>query len=35
MDHQPHRIGAVPDSGDLEILSIFNRDGERAHLHGA
>jgi len=29
----PHRIGAVPDSGDLEILSIFNRDGERAHLH--
>jgi len=31
----PHRIGAVPDSGDLEILSIFNRDGERAHLHNA
>ena len=31
----PHRIGAVPDSGDLEILSIFNRDGERAHLHDA
>ncbi|MET3804639.1 transcriptional regulator with XRE-family HTH domain [Nakamurella sp. UYEF19] len=29
----PHRIVAVPDSGDLEILSIFNRDGERAHLH--
>ncbi len=29
----PHRIGAVPESGDLEILSIFNRDGERAHLH--
>ena len=31
----PHRIGAVPESGDLEILSIFNRDGERAHLHDA
>jgi NADPH2:quinone reductase len=28
----PHRIRAVPESGDLEILSIFNRDGERAHL---
>lgn len=31
----PHRLGAVPGSGDLEILSIFNRDGERAHLHDA
>ncbi|MEP6560531.1 MAG: helix-turn-helix transcriptional regulator [Nakamurella sp.] len=31
----PHRIGPVPESGDLEILSIFNRDGERAHLHDA
>jgi mannose-6-phosphate isomerase-like protein (cupin superfamily) len=31
----PHRIRAVPESGDLEILSIFNRDGERAHLHDA
>lgn len=31
----PHRIGAVPDTGVLEILSIFNRDGERAHLHDA
>jgi transcriptional regulator with XRE-family HTH domain len=31
----PHRIGAVPGSGDLELLSIFNRDGERAHLHDA
>jgi transcriptional regulator with XRE-family HTH domain len=29
----PHRVGAVPESGDLEIVSIFNRDGERAHLH--
>lgn len=29
----PHRITAVPDSGDLEILSIFNRDGQKAHLH--
>ncbi|NAZ83244.1 helix-turn-helix domain-containing protein [Kineococcus sp. R8] len=29
----PHRIAPVPGSGDLEILSIFNRDGERAHLH--
>ena len=31
----PHRIGAVPDTGVLEILSIFNREGERAHLHDA
>lgn len=31
----PHRIGAVPGSGVLEMLSIFNRDGERAHLHDA
>jgi transcriptional regulator with XRE-family HTH domain len=31
----PHRIGAVPGSGALEMLSIFNRDGERAHLHDA
>ena len=31
----PHRINAVPKSGALEILSIFNRDGERAHLHDA
>lgn len=31
----PHRIGAEPGSGELEILSIFNRDGERAHLHEA
>lgn len=31
----PHRISAAPDSGDLEILSIFNRDGQRAHLHDA
>lgn len=30
----PHRIRADPGiDGDLEILSIFNRDGERAHLH--
>jgi transcriptional regulator with XRE-family HTH domain len=31
----PHRISTVPESGELEILSIFNRDGERAHLHDA
>jgi hypothetical protein len=31
----PHRFGAAPESGDLEILSIFNRDGGRAHLHDA
>ncbi len=29
----PHRISAVPGAGFLEILSIFNRDGQRAHLH--
>ncbi|WP_432561558.1 helix-turn-helix domain-containing protein [Kineococcus sp. SYSU DK003] len=29
----PHRISAFPGSGGLEILSIFDRDGERAHLH--
>ena len=29
----PHRISALPGSGGLEILSIFDRDGERAHLH--
>ncbi len=29
----PHRISAVPGTGELEILSIFDRDGERAHLH--
>ncbi|WP_432541810.1 helix-turn-helix domain-containing protein [Kineococcus sp. SYSU DK002] len=29
----PHRISAAPGTGDLEILSIFDRDGERAHLH--
>jgi len=28
----PHRIGTVPESGDLEIVSIFDREGERAHL---
>jgi transcriptional regulator with XRE-family HTH domain len=31
----PHRISAVPGSGELEILSIFNRDGELAHLADA
>jgi transcriptional regulator with XRE-family HTH domain len=32
----PHRITADPDTADdLEIVSIFNRDGERAHLHNA
>lgn len=29
----PHRIGVDPAAGDLEILSIFDRDGERTHLH--
>ncbi len=29
----PHRIGAVPEAGELEILSIFNREGQRAHVH--
>lgn len=29
----PHRISTSGD-GELEILSIFDRDGERAHLHG-
>jgi transcriptional regulator with XRE-family HTH domain len=29
----PHRISAAPGSGELEVLSIFDRDGERAHLH--
>lgn len=29
----PHSIGA--HEGPVEILSIFNHDGERAHLHGA
>nr|WP_218885728.1 helix-turn-helix transcriptional regulator [Kineococcus aurantiacus] len=28
----PHRISAAPGSGPLEVLSIFDRDGERAHL---
>ena len=31
----PHRITPVPGSGDLEILSIFDRDGRRAHLPDA
>lgn len=31
----PHRIGVVPESGALEILPIFNREGERARLHDA
>lgn len=31
---QPHRVCAATGAGDLEVLSIFNRDGERAHLHG-
>lgn len=30
---EPHRICAAIGAGDLEVLSIFNRDGERAHLH--
>ncbi|MFD0482107.1 helix-turn-helix domain-containing protein [Kineococcus sp. GCM10028916] len=29
----PHRIGVDPGAGDLELLSIFDRDGERTHLH--
>ncbi|MDG3015981.1 XRE family transcriptional regulator [Speluncibacter jeojiensis] len=29
----PHSVGA--HEGPAEILSIFDRDGERAHLHGA
>ncbi|NIZ93210.1 cupin domain-containing protein [Kineococcus rubinsiae] len=28
----PHRIGPLPGSGDLEVLSIFEREGVRAHL---
>ncbi|MBB2900855.1 transcriptional regulator with XRE-family HTH domain [Kineococcus radiotolerans] len=28
----PHRITADATAGDLEILSIFDRDGERTHL---
>ncbi len=31
----PHRISAAADAGDLELVSILNRDGERAHLAGA
>lgn len=31
----PHRISALAQTDDLEILSIFNRDGQRAHLHNA
>lgn len=30
---EPHRISADPGSGDLEVLSIFSSDGQRAHLH--
>ncbi|PRY16068.1 helix-turn-helix domain-containing protein [Kineococcus rhizosphaerae] len=30
----PHRLSAAPGTGEVEILSIFDRDGERAHLHG-
>jgi transcriptional regulator with XRE-family HTH domain len=29
----PHRISADASAGDLELLSIFDRDGERTHLH--
>lgn len=32
---EPHRIASAPGSGDLEILSIFDRDGEQVHLHDA